>query len=208
MPSQLEKNAGIYFLCARNFLYKGHEYKIGDTFPDYEANNVEILVRTRRVIPVVDDYADKPRHWYREVQLASNVKRKLGLAREEGRESIRHTELFSAFRAGTDGTATDVYDPSDYKINEVLTFAEQHPDMIGELIESESNKKNRSTLLAKLEEMQPYEPDEHTVAEVKEYVEEHPEEAQEILEAEQDGKERTTLLPALEDAAEESEDNE
>lgn len=199
MPSQLEKNHGIYFLCARNFLYKGHDYKIGDTFPDYEANNVEILVRTRRVIPVVDDYADKPRHWYREVQLAANVKAKLGVAREEGKESIRHSELFSAFRTGADGTVSDVYDPGDYKISQVLEFAESHPDMIGELIESESNGKNRSTLLAKLEEMQPYDPSEHTVPEVKEYVEEHPEETEEILEAEEAGKDRVTLVEALED---------
>jgi len=78
MPSQLYTNEAITFLCARPFTWNGHDYSILDEFPQEEGKGrIEVLVRTRRVIPVVDDYGDKPRHWHREVQLRENVEKKL-----------------------------------------------------------------------------------------------------------------------------------
>lgn len=79
MPSQLYNNEGISFVCARNFLYNGREYEIGQDFPQEDlVNSPEVLVRSRYLIPVVESWENKPRHWYREVQLKEIVLKKLG----------------------------------------------------------------------------------------------------------------------------------
>jgi hypothetical protein len=83
MPSQLYDNDAVEFICGRNFVYNGEEYTLGEKFPQEKALNLETLVRTRHVIPVVEDWADKPRHWHREIRLKSEVLGKLKSAQGE-----------------------------------------------------------------------------------------------------------------------------
>jgi hypothetical protein len=71
------KSDRISFLCSRNFVYGGHTFSVGDEFPGEEANNIETMVRARFVIPVVDDLADKPRHWHLHVKLREDVEQQL-----------------------------------------------------------------------------------------------------------------------------------
>lgn len=74
MPSQLYNNSAVEFICARNFVFNGAEYSLGEEFPQENAGkSLEVLVRTRHLIPVVDDWGNKPRHWFREVRLKSDV---------------------------------------------------------------------------------------------------------------------------------------
>lgn len=80
MPSQLFTNDAVSFVCGRNFTYAGVDYKVGEDFPEEAALNIETLVRTRFVIPVVEDRSAKPRHWHREVRVRSEVMEKLGVA--------------------------------------------------------------------------------------------------------------------------------
>src|SRR5262245_9636729 len=77
MPSQLINNEAISFVVAKPLKWYDNEYEIGDDFPQEDANNIETLIRSRYLIPVVDDLSDKPRHWHREIQLRELVLEKL-----------------------------------------------------------------------------------------------------------------------------------
>lgn len=77
MPLQLYKNDNISFMAAKNFTYAGVDYRLGEDFPQEEAKNIESLVRARYIIPVIEEWGDKPRHWYREVRLRPEVMGKL-----------------------------------------------------------------------------------------------------------------------------------
>lgn len=81
MPSQLYANSDVTFVCGRNFVYNGKSYVTGTDFDQEDAvSNIETLVRTRFIIPVVDDTSTKPRHFHREVRLREDVLTKLGKA--------------------------------------------------------------------------------------------------------------------------------
>ena len=88
MPSQLLTNEAISFIVGKNFIFNGQEYSYGEEFDQdavrIPANNIETLVRNRFLIPVVDDFKDKPRHWYREIKLRSDVEAKMGLTEGAG----------------------------------------------------------------------------------------------------------------------------
>lgn len=47
----------------------------------------------------------------------------------------------------------NLYDPGRHKVDEVLDYAEDHPDEIARLIEAERAGKNRSTLVSQLEQV-------------------------------------------------------
>lgn len=82
MPSQLYKNEAVTFLCGRSFTYGDHDYDLLDEFDQEVAvGRLEMLVRTRHIIPVIDSIEDKPRHWHREIRLREDVERALGAQR-------------------------------------------------------------------------------------------------------------------------------
>lgn len=87
MPSQLITNEGISFVCARTFVYGGEEFEFGSDFPQEKAvGRIEALVRTRYLIPVVETWQEKPRHWHRHVLPRDIVLAKLGLAPTAGED--------------------------------------------------------------------------------------------------------------------------
>jgi hypothetical protein len=51
----------------------------------------------------------------------------------------------------------DVFDPAEYTVAEVVDYAITNPEQIDDLIAAEEAGKNRSTLIAQLEAMQPVE---------------------------------------------------
>lgn len=146
MPSQLVKNDNVDFLCARDFVWDGVQYKMGDDFDqDIAIGRIELLVRTRRVIPVVEDSSVKPRHWHREVRIRSDVERRLGVSRDVV------TPLDQT--PPEDQTEGLGYDPSDHNIDEVLDYVENNPDEVLSVYALEEQGKNRPRLKAKLDDI-------------------------------------------------------
>lgn len=90
------------------------------------------------------------------------------------------------------------YDPGEHTVDEVVTYAEAHPDDVGDLLAAEEMGKNRSTLIARLETMIPFDPADYTVSEVIDYVDSNPDELEDVLAAEKAGKNRSTLVTQLE----------
>lgn len=72
MPNLL-KNDKVQFICCRDFVYAGEHYTYGQDFPQEIGHNVETLVRARYIIPVVEKWADKPRHWHQHIRLKSEA---------------------------------------------------------------------------------------------------------------------------------------
>jgi hypothetical protein len=84
MPSILARNSAIHFIAARDFVWNGTEYKMGDDFEEeVHTARIDMLVRTRRVVAVVDNHEDLPRHWIHHVWVKEDIKRKLGLIKRE-----------------------------------------------------------------------------------------------------------------------------
>lgn len=146
MPSQLIKNDNVDFLCARDFVWDGVQYKMGDDFDqEIAVGRIELLVRTRRVIPVVEDSSVKPRHWHREVRIRSDVENRLGVSRDV----VTPLDQTSA----EDKTEGLGYNPADHTIDEVMDYVENNPDEVLSVYALEEQGKNRPRLLSKLDEI-------------------------------------------------------
>ena len=51
----------VDFLAARTFTYDGEVYKLGQDVKAHEWPSLETLIRTRHLVPVVDDGEELPR---------------------------------------------------------------------------------------------------------------------------------------------------
>jgi hypothetical protein len=180
MPSQLFTNGAIAFVACKPFTYRGTEYEIGDDFPQEEANNIETLVRARFVIPVVEDVADKPRHWHGHIR-----------TREQAYEYL--------FRERTQLRMPDEPDSDEVVNLEVLTHPETTPEPTqddepgaGEDQAPEPEDELAPEPPESLEET--YDPAEHNVDAVLEYLREHPEQRDEVLAMEEAGRGRKGIL--------------
>jgi hypothetical protein len=176
MPSQLNKNDKVSFVAARNFSSRGKDYQVGDDFPQEDARDIEVFVRSRYVIPVVDDIEDKKfiRHWHRHIRPKDEVLERL--ARDRVQLEMPHPA------------------DSDEVVNlEVLTHPETTPEPEAEAeVEAESESASVEPETEQVESE--YDPGEHTVAEVQAYLAEHPEQTDAVLAAEADGRARKGLL--------------
>jgi len=139
MPSQLITNDNVEFICGRNFTFNGKDYKLGEDFPQDEAlGRIETLVRTRHVIPVVESYDVKPRHWHREVRIKSEVLDKLGVKQKSESPKKEKPKM---------GPGDD---PSNFGVNEVLEYLlSDHIDQdeYDRVINAEVNGKGRKGIL-------------------------------------------------------------
>ena len=171
MPSDLYKNDAIYFLCAKDFMYDGEDYTMGQEFPEEVANNLETLVRARFVIPVVDDKADKPRHWHTTVRTRDEADEYLSrdliqiempdadvpipTTPEEPSAEVTSVEPEPEPEPEPVVTTTDVepepsepaYDPGEHTVAEVLAYLEAHPELIEQIRELEAAGKNRKGIV-------------------------------------------------------------
>jgi hypothetical protein len=179
MPSQLLVNDKISFVACRNFSSQGKSYEVGDDFPQEDARNIEVFVRARYVIPVVDSIEDKQhiRHWHTIVRPKDEV----------------------LSRLARDRVQLQMPDPpdSDEVVNlSVLTHPETTPEPEGE---------GEDALAVDLppevedqyvdEEEGQFDPTEHTVNEVKAYLDTaSEEETDRVLAIEEAGRGRKGIL--------------
>ena len=167
MPSQLLKNEGISFVACKPFTYRGTEYSMGDDFPQEEANNIETLVRSRYVIPVLEEGYLRPRHWHKHIR-----------TREQAEEYLNRSRVQLKLPEEPD---------SDEVVNiPVLTHPHLTPEPEGEgedVLATEIPPEQEEELVP--EEEGQFDPGEHTVAEVLAYLEDaSPEEEERVLAAE------------------------
>lgn len=177
MPSQLYANDKISFIAAKNFTYRAEKYEIGDDFPQEQANNIETLVRSRFVIPIVDSYDHKPRHWYRHIK-----------TREDAIEYLNRSRV-------------QVKMPSEPDSDEVVNIPQlTHPQRTPEPDEQEVTPTNveEKTAAAEAVHSEQYDPSYHSVREVNEHLaaEHDDEERERVLQAERDGRGRKGILKA------------
>jgi hypothetical protein len=112
MPSQLYANSDVTFVCGRNFVYNGKSYVTGTDFDQEDAvSNIETLVRTRFIIPVVDDTGTKPRHFHREVRLRDDVLAKLGKAPQAASKPAKKAPKKTAKKAAAKKVAAKKTQP-------------------------------------------------------------------------------------------------
>jgi hypothetical protein len=175
MVSQLLKNDKISFVACRNFSSRGKDYAVGDDFPQEDARDIEVFVRARYVIPVVDDIADKThiRHWHTEIRPKDEVLERLA----------------------RDRVQLQMPDPpdSDEVVNlEVLT----HPETTPEPTQADDNESGagEGTSEPEDEPAPEYDPADHTVNEVLAYLSEHPEDRERVLQSEAAGRGRKGIL--------------
>ena len=186
MPSQLFTNGAISFLACKPFTYRGTEYAIGDDFPQEEANNIETLVRSRFVIPIVEDIADKPRHWHGHIR-----------TREQAEEYLQRNRVQLRM--------PHEYDSDEEVDLDVLTNPETTPEPEGEGVDvlavEDSGEEPAPEHQEPVADPEPpesleetYDPAEHNVIAVQEYMDEHPEQRDEVLAMERAGRGRKGIL--------------
>jgi hypothetical protein len=141
MPSQLLTNEAISFIVGKPFLFNGTVYDYGQEFDQDEvripSNNIETLVRNRFLIPVVDSYDDKPRHWYREIKLRSDVEAKMAKRSDSVEEQL----------PAAPDVPVEEFDPSNFSVKKVKAYVNEHPEETQVVLNKEENGKNRSTLV-------------------------------------------------------------
>jgi len=172
MPSQLLANDKISFVVCKPFTSRGKDYQTGDDFPQEEARDIEVFVRARFVIPVVDDIEDKKfiRHWHKEIRPKDEVLARLFHDRVQLRmhhepDSEEVVSIEKLVRPNSPDVPDDDGQP-ELPFDEPAVAA--HKDQ--------------------------YDPSYHTVVEVNEYLAVHPEERERILEDERGGKNRKGIL--------------
>ena len=179
MPSQLLTNEGISFLACKPFTYRGVEYAMGDDFPQEEANNIETLVRSRFVIPVLDEGYLKPRHWHGHIR-----------TREQAEEYLNRSRVQLVMPHEPD--SDEVVDIP------VLTHPETTPEPEGPgtdaLAPTEDTEETQEEPEPPESLEETYDPAEHTVDAVNEYIAEHPEQREEILAMERANRGRKGIL--------------
>jgi hypothetical protein len=188
--SQLLKNDKISFVVSKPFTSRGKDYEVGDDFPQEDARDIEVFVRARFVIPVVDSIEDKQfiRHWHTEIRPKDEVLERLNRDRVQLK-------------------MPQEYDSDDEVNLQRLTYPETTPD--GEELAAEKENKTPVQPLPEdhdedeMAESGGYDPGEHTIAEVQEYVTEHPDQTQAVRDAEVAGRNRVTLVTWLDQEWEE-----
>jgi len=158
MPSALVNNSNVSFICARDFVWEGETYKMGEDFDQNIAiGRIELLVRTRRIIPVVDSTDVKPRMFHREVRLRSDVERRLGVSSRDVVTQLDQTDPDqTSERSDSDSVDTTEglgFDPADHNIDEVMEYVEEHPGEALSVYALEEQGKNRPRLKSRLDEI-------------------------------------------------------
>lgn len=128
----------VAFVAARDFNFDDQSYAKGDVIPDAKTwMKLEILVRNRYVIPVIEDRNNAPKMFYREVKTP---------------EAAEHI-LRMPINWGDGGESEETFDPSEHTISQVLAYVQTNPDRLYAVYEAEESGKNRSTLIRQLEDL-------------------------------------------------------
>lgn len=150
MPSQLITNTNVYFICARNFVFAGEKYTMGQEFDqDLSVGRIDQLVRTRYLYPVVDNIEDKPRHWHHHIHLRSTLEEKLGLGESlyNKPERVENTKPTKAEAREAEEESGE-YDPAAHSVAEVQEYlASADEDEQLRVLEAEESGKARKGIL-------------------------------------------------------------
>jgi hypothetical protein len=156
MPSILRDLPAVSWVAGKNFNFKGTNYKVGEEIADInEFPRVEVYVRTRHVIPVVERAEDIPFQFRHVVMTRERANRKLASGHPGGGPAdvpvstpVRQLETDEKSERTDQG-----YDPSDHTIDDVLAHVGEDSQKATEIYVAEEQGKNRSTLLTKLEDI-------------------------------------------------------
>jgi hypothetical protein len=159
---QLLKNDGISFVAAKNFVYAGVPYVMGQEFPQEEARNIETLVRARFVIPVLEEGHLKPRHWHTHVRTREEAEEYLNRERVQlvwpTPESVAETEAEDVADAEDPAeepaadpeppeSLEETYDPAEHNVDAVLEYLDEHPEQRDAVLAMERAGRGRKGLL-------------------------------------------------------------
>lgn len=129
MPSQLYDNEAVSFICGRDFTYNGEQYSQGQDFPQGKALNLETMVRTRYLIPVIESWEDKPRHWHREIRLKSEILGKLG---KTGQDLTNRPKTDDLPQPVVEPGSFDLWDETEDNAAEIKRKQQEHIDNMKE----------------------------------------------------------------------------
>jgi hypothetical protein len=132
----------IVFLAGRHFTHGGNPFVPGEEITNArEWHNLESAVRSRYLVPVVEDLSVLPLRLQKEVKVRSSVEEKL---------NYQH---YLALKPEPVVEPEPVFDyPGDHKIAEILEYLDVHPEETHDVLEREREGKNRVRLITELEE--------------------------------------------------------
>lgn len=170
MVSQLLKNDAITFVVSKPFSSRGKTYEVGDDFPQEDARDIEVFVRARYVIPVLEDPDAKIniRHWHHELRPKDEVLERLSRERVQlvmpepyhepdsnevvDLDVLTHPETTPEPTQESDtesgaGGASDEFDPTDHTVNEVLEYLQDHPEDRDRVLAAEEAGRGRKGIV-------------------------------------------------------------
>ena len=109
-------------------------------------------MRSRHLIPVVDDLNDVPVYYQKDVKLAELVELKFKLTINRCCETEEPTEEEPTETEEVE-EEPEAYDPAEHTVPEVLEYVEDDTERAAQVLEAELAGKNRSTLTSALEEL-------------------------------------------------------
>lgn len=159
MAQSLYSLENIYFVAGRHYVHDGVTYEPGDVVEGARTfRNVEAMVRSRHLIPVVDNHNDVPVYFQKDVKLAS-------LVEEKFRFTIKHPDVApdsedeepveDGLEDEQTEEVTEAYNPAEHTVPEVLEYVGNDKERAAAVLEAETSEggKNRSTLTGALEEL-------------------------------------------------------
>lgn len=151
MPSILKELPAVTWLAGKNFTFNGKSFKVGDEVPEVnEFPRLEVFVRTRTVIPVVDKTEDLPFQFRHTVMTRERASRKLGLEQADQPHAEPNPDPEVSEEDETDGLG---YNPAHHDVDEVLEFVDQHPDEVLSVYALEESGRKRKSLIYKLDKI-------------------------------------------------------
>ena len=155
MPSILRDLPAVSWVAGKNFNFQGTNYKVGEEINDInEFPRLEVYVRTRHVIPVVERTEDIPFQFRHVVMTRERANRKLQSGHPGGGPAdVPVSTPVRDLGSTTEEPENSAYDPSDHTIDDVLAHVGEDSQKATEIYVAEEQGKNRSTLLAKLEDI-------------------------------------------------------
>lgn len=149
MAQSLYTLPNIVFVAGRRFSYNGVTYDRGDVVPEARAwRNVEAAVRSRHVYLVVKDKNDVPVYFQKDVMTADLLEKKAKFTIKWPEPATETTEVVENPAEEPEG-----FDPAEHTIPEVLEYVGEDQGLAEAVLEAEVEGKNRSTLVASLEEL-------------------------------------------------------
>src|SRR3954468_7690401 len=110
MAGYLAQIPAISWVAGKNFNYKGVSYTVGDEIDEIkDFPRLEVFVRTRHVIPIVETTDDLPFQFRWTVMTRARADQKLGVTTAHPAQ-------------------VGLYVPGDHTVQVVLDYVDQHPD--------------------------------------------------------------------------------